>query len=239
MFSWMSDVLEGVYSYFLQQATSMAKLAENQLAFERQEPPPAIIQSDYWNITIEGGGFNKSAPDRKGLTGSARLLEDLYRLDQFAFNTNQRRLQLSKTLSLAQLYPENFQRFRENGVMVFETPLRLFDQDFPGHYLRLIKQVRTSVVALIPPVQGIKATLSTTGSSRVVTGGEFFQIVSLNRGPELTALTSPLNATGVFELNSQPEMLLPFEGIGVDTTWEFRMLKASNFFNDARRSRMC
>lgn len=231
MFSWMSDVLEGVYSYFLQQATSMAKLAENQLAFERQEPPPAIIQSDYWNITIEGGAFNKSASDRKGLTGSARLLEDLYRLDQFAFNTNRRRLQLNKTMSLAQLYPEAFQRFRENGVMVFETPLRLFDQDFPGHYLRLIKQVRTSVVALIPPVHGIKATLSTTGSSRVVTGGDLFQTVSLNRGPELTALTSPLHATGVFELNSQPDMLLPFEGIGVDTTWEFRMPKASNFFN--------
>ena len=45
------------------------------------------------------------------------------------------------------------------------------------------------------------------------------------------ALTSPINATGLFELNPQPEMLLPFEGIGVDTTWELRMPKASNFFN--------
>ncbi|MDX2032571.1 MAG: neuraminidase-like domain-containing protein [Blastocatellia bacterium] len=231
LFAWMSDVLESVYSYFLQQATSMARLAENQLAFERQEPPPAMIQSDYWNITIEGGAFNDSAPDRKGLTGSARLLEDLYRLDQYAFNTNRRKLQLSKTISLAQLYPEAFQRFRETGVMVFETPLGLFDHDFPGHYLRLIKQVRTSVAALIPPVHGIKATLSTTGASRVVVGGEQFQTVVLNRGPESVALTSPLNATGVFELNPQPELLLPFEGIGVDATWEFRLPKAANFFN--------
>ncbi len=231
LFAWMSDVLEGVYSYFLQQATSMSRLAENQLAFERQEPPPAIIQSDYWNITIEGGGFNDSTPDRKGLTGSARLLEDLYRLDQYAFNTNRRRLQLSKTISLAQLYPEAFQRLRETGVMVFETPLQLFDRDFPGHYLRLIKQVRTSVAALIPPVHGIKATLSTTGASRVVIGGELFQTVVLNRGPELIALSSPLNAVGVFELNPQPELLLPFEGIGVDTTWEFRLPKPANFFN--------
>ena len=37
LFEWMSDVLSGVYAYFLQQATALAQLAEAQLAFERQE----------------------------------------------------------------------------------------------------------------------------------------------------------------------------------------------------------
>ena len=48
--------------------------------------------------------------------------------------------------------------------MGFVTPLELFDRDFPGHYLRLIKRVRMSVIALIPPNDGIHATLSTTGA---------------------------------------------------------------------------
>lgn len=52
--------------------------------------------------------------------------------------------------------------------MRFETPMELFDRDFPGHYLRLIKCVRTSVIALIPATEGIHATLATTGLSRVV-----------------------------------------------------------------------
>lgn len=90
--------------------------------------------------------------------------------------------------------------------------MELFDRDFPGHYLRLIKRVRTSVIALIPPTEGIKATLSTTGNSRVVIGGDVFQTTNVNRGPESVALSSPYNETGVFDLQQQqPEILLPLK----------------------------
>jgi Tc toxin complex TcA C-terminal TcB-binding domain len=82
--------------------------------------------------------------DRRGLTGSARLLQDIFQLDQFAFETTKRKLQLTKTISLARLAPLEFQRFRETGVLTFATPMTLFDSDFPGHYLRLIKRMRTS-----------------------------------------------------------------------------------------------
>lgn len=234
LYEWMSEVLEGVYSFFLQQATAMAKLAENQLAFERQEVPQAFIQADYWEAPTDlasGGNQQGKVPDRRGLTGSARLLQDIYQLDQYAFETNKRKLQLTKTLSLAQLDPFAFQRFRETGVLLFSTPLNLFDRDFPGHYLRLIQRVRTSVIALIPPVQGIHATLSSTGLSRVVIGPDVFQTLIVRRTPESVALTSPQNATGLFELQQQSEMLLPFEGIGIDTSWEFRMPKAANQFD--------
>ncbi|MBD2337369.1 hypothetical protein H6G64_10245 [Calothrix sp. FACHB-156] len=235
LFDWMSDILEEVYRFFLQQATSIAKLAENQLAFERQEVPPTYIQSDYWNVPSENAVSstpNTPTPDRKGLTGSARLLQDIYQLDQYAFNTNKRKLQLSKTFSLALLAPAEFQRFRETGVLLFSTPMELFDRDFPGHYLRLIRRVRTSVIALIPPIQGIKATLSTVGITRVVVGPDVFQTIPIRRDPEFVALTSPTNATGLFELESlQPDFLLPFEGNGVDSSWEFRMPKAANQFD--------
>ena len=48
LFDWMSGVLGRVYAYFLQQATAIAQLAQAQLAFERQEPAPGFISSDYW-----------------------------------------------------------------------------------------------------------------------------------------------------------------------------------------------
>jgi Tc toxin complex TcA C-terminal TcB-binding domain len=230
----MSNVLERVYGFFLQQATAMAQLAANQLAFERQEIPPPFIQTDYWEAPTESAataGGDGQTPDRRGLTGSARLLQDIYRLDQHAFETNQRKLQLSKTISLLQLAPAEFQRFHETGVMRFATPMDLFDRDFPGHYMRLIQQVSTSVIALIPPAQGIRATLSTTGTSRVVISGETFQPVIVQRGPDSVALSSPREATGLFELNPQPEMLLPFEGLGVDTSWEFQLPRAANLFD--------
>jgi hypothetical protein len=232
LYDWMSDVLARVYSFFLQQATAMAQVAANQLAFERQEVPPPFIRADYWQAPGDEGmdGSDGKAPDRRGLTGSARLLQDIYQLDQYAFETNKRKLQLTKTISLARL-PDEFQRFRETGVMTFATPMELFDRDFPGHYLRLIRRVRASVIALIPPSHGIRATLSTTGTSRVVIGGDVFQTVVVNHGPQSVALDSPRDATGLFELDQQPELLGPFEGLGVATNWEFRMPKAANPFD--------
>jgi hypothetical protein len=235
LYEWMSGVLGGVYRYFLQQAAAMAQLAQTQLSFERQERGLVFIKADYWQPPSETAGAKSSAsdgnPDRRGLTGSARLLQDIYQLDQYAFQTNQRKLQLSKSISLARLAPFEFQQFRRAGVLPFATPMSLFDRDFPGHYLRLIKRVRTSVVALIPPTQGVKATLANTGVSRVTLGGDVFRTTVIQRDPELVALTSPMNATGLFELDTQPELLLPFEGTGVDALWEFRMPMAANPFD--------
>jgi hypothetical protein len=226
LYEFMSEILDGVYRFFLQQATALAKLAENQLAFERQEPPQGVIQGDYY-APPDGG------PDRRGITGSARLLADIVQLDQHAFLTDRRRLQLTKTFSLARLFSIEFEQFRQTGVLTIGTPQTMFDRDFPGHYLRLVKRVRTSVIALIPPTDGIHATLSTAGTSRVVIGGDTFRSVVVLRDPETIGLSSPRDATGLFELvpDSQPELLLPFEGSGVDTVWRFELPKAANPFD--------
>ncbi len=234
LYDWMNTILEGIYSYFLQQATAMAKLAQSQLAFERQEPPPAFIQADYWEVPSENpmGGATEDTVDRHGLTGTARLLADIYKLDQYRLETEKRKLQLTKTISLARTAPFEFQQFKETGVLPFATPMAMFDRDFPGHYLRLIKRVRTSVIALIPPTEGIKATLSNIGVSRVVVNSNgIFQTRNVTRTPESVALTSPQNATGLFELETQSEMLLPFESLGVDGQWEFRLPKPANPFD--------
>jgi len=231
LYEWMIDVLADVYGYFLRQATSLGQFAQNQLAFETQQPVPVFVRRDYWQPSEDGVLASTSEPDRRGLTGSARLLRDIYELDQFAFENNKRKLQLAKTFSLARLAPVEFQEFRRTGVLTFATPMALFDQDFPGHYLRLVKRVRTSVVALVPPNQGIKATLTNAGVSRVVIGGDSFQTVRLVRDAEQVALTSPASATGVFELDAQPELLLPFELSGVDSLWSLEMPRAANPFD--------
>lgn len=234
LYTWMSGILGGAYNYFLQQATAMAQLAQYQLAFERQEAPPALIKGDYWEVGDDSGqtaGNQNNQPDRLGLTGSVRLLQDITRLDEFAFESNRRKLQLAETFSLARLFPAEFQRFRDSGRLPFATPMKLFDQGFPGHYLRLIKRIRVSIVALVPPVHGVRATLIASGISRVVTGGDVFQSVLVRRDPELIAFTSPSNATGLLDLEPEAGMLLPFESMGVDTNWELQLPKAANPFD--------
>jgi Tc toxin complex TcA C-terminal TcB-binding domain len=233
LYAWMGGIVGGIYRYLLQEATTISKLAQRQLAFERQESELAVVLDDYWTYTDTSAilrGGNGSA-DRRGMTGSARLLQDITRLDQEAFLTDRRKLQLGKTFSLALLDPIAFARFQESGVLPFATTLDQFDRNFPGHYLRLIKRVRVSVIALVPPTEGIRATLSTSGISRVVRGGDTFAEAEIRRDPESIAFTSPINATGLFELQEQPEMLLPFEGNGVAASWVFSMPRAANVVN--------
>ena len=134
-------------------------------------------------------------------------------------------------MSLAQLDPLALAQLRADGTTTFATPMRLFDQDFPGHYLRLIRRVTLSVIALIPPSEGIHATLATTGVARVAVGPDAVQTIGVRRPPESVALSAALNATGVFTFEPPTGMRDPFEGLGVDTTWQFDLPKAANLFD--------
>ena len=235
LYDWMTRILSRVYSYYLQQAISTAQVAMNQLAFERQDNIPSFIKNDYWEAPSEAGSLSLTGGDgvdRRGLTASSRLLQDISKLDQYAFDSDKRKLQMTKVISLAALDPIAFQDFRQTGVLYFSTPEKMFDKDFPGHYLRVVKRIKTSVIALIPPVEGIKATLSNVGLSYSVTkNSTLFQRTSIKRDPESVVLTSPIDATGVFELNQVSTKLNPFESIGVDSRWEFVMSKAANYFD--------
>ncbi|MGL5860855.1 MAG: hypothetical protein ACRCY9_06340, partial [Phycicoccus sp.] len=227
LFEWMSGVLARVYAYFLQQATALARLAEAQLAFERQELPAGFVATDYWRDAMAGA----TALDRRGLTGSARLLQDVHRLDQYAFDTDRRKLHLTQTFPLSQLAALELQQFRETGMLTFATPQGLFDQEFPGHYLRLVKRVKLSIIALLPPGRGVRATLSASGLSRVVVARGPFDTVGLHRQPESIAFTSSINATGMFELEPEGNLLLPFEGMGVDAVWQLELPRPANPFD--------
>ena len=231
MYSWLVQVLGGVYRYFLQQATAVAQLAQAQLAFDRAEPPQTFIRADYWQppaILVTAA----TPANTYGLTGAEQLSEDLSTLDGYAFSSDQRSLNISQTFSLSQVMPQEFLDFRTTGQLTFQTPMSWFDADFPGQYLRLIRQVSLTIIALVPPSRGIRATLASNGISMVATVGPYgFSDVTLQREPGLIAVTATSAATGVFTADLQPEMLLPFEGNGVATTWSLTLPPAANPFD--------
>src|SRR5690606_226832 len=141
------------------------------------------------------------------------------------FETTKRKLQMTKVISLGQLYPDAFQTFRQTGVLNSDLTNRLFDYDFPGHYLRLIRGAKASVSGLIPVSDNIKATLTArTTSYTVINANNTFQQVPIRRmEAEQVALTGASRATGIFEFQAaQGELLNPFEGMGVESRWEFK-----------------
>lgn len=232
LYRWMGNVLERTYSYMLSLATAVAKTAEQQYYFEQQQQSGPFILDDYWEVPQTGSlALTSGGVDRRGLTGSARLLQDITKLDQYAFETTKRKLQMTRVISLGQLYPDAFQTFRQTGVLNFDLTNRLFDYDFPGHYLRLINTVKVSVIGLIPVYDNIKATLTAgTTSYTVINANNTFQQVPIRRmETDQVALTGASRATGIFEFQAaQGEFLNPFEGMGIESRWEFKMPRFSN-----------
>lgn len=145
--------------------------------------------------------------------------------------TDRRKLYLSHTIVVSQIAGFELQQFRDTGLLTVTVPQELFDRDFPGHYLRLIKRVKVSLIALLPPALGLRATLSASGVSRTVVARGSFDTVTLRREPEAIAFTAPVGASGLFDLEPEGGMLLPFEGMGVDTVWQLSMPKAANPFD--------
>jgi hypothetical protein len=234
LYVYVSKIAADVFVFFLTRATAMAKLAQTQLAFERQVSPPSFIMDDYYADVSSGPSLSVSTDaEYRGISGSSRLLKDIYRLDEYAFEKDVRRLELSKTISIGRLYPEQLQNLRNTGQMTFSTPMELFDRDFPGQYSRLIKRVKVTTIALVPPAEGIKATLSNSGLSRAVVASNNYQFteVPVVKTPETIAFTGTQSASGILELQPLNDKLLPFEGLGVDTTWQFTLPKFNNFFD--------
>jgi hypothetical protein len=74
--------------------------------------------------------------------------------------------------------------------------------------------------------------LTSSGISRVATGGDTFQTITLRSLPESIGLTSATPAPGSVTLEPDSQSLLsPFEGTGFDTRWKLQMPLASNTFD--------
>ncbi len=230
-YRWIASVLGSVYRFFLQEGETLARLAENQLAFETASAPKKIIGTGYWSLPRYNTA--SAAAQDLGLTGSARLLEDVYRLDQTAFLGRQRKQQQAITLDLDQLFPLEFQRFRETGKMVFETTTAMLERSMPGSYLCTIEAVQVSFVGLVSPVNAIRGALLKSSLSRVVAGGTSFGEVILRGTPERLALTEATTTTGPAQgADGAPNGLRRFfEGSGFATEWGLDVPKEANSFD--------
>jgi hypothetical protein len=217
LYRWMSKELRKLYRKHLNMAHAMARAAQQALAFEMQEPLNFI-------------GYQYGDTKHEGLLGAEKLTLDLEKLEQHRIAHAERRRNITEVLSLSSLMPGEFQRFKRTGVLEFATPSAYFDRRAPGEYQRLVKSVEVSVAALVPPGRGIRATLTNSGVSRVMTAPPFLNPTVIQRPPEAVSLSSTVGASGLFELRLDDPMLLPFEGSGLDTSWVLEMLPGANDF---------
>jgi hypothetical protein len=233
LYQWMAGRLSALH--FQTYCLAMQAAAAAQQAFQYEtDRTDTFLSFDYW----DGG--------RKGLLAGEGLSTALDFMEASYIEGNQRRLEIERVISLAQIAPSALAKLKTEGVCEFAFSELLFDYDYPGHYARKIKSVSLSIPAVLGPYQNIKAMLTQTKSQVAVSGDltNVKYLVGEQQGkPETVwegpfpdngqkiAVSSGVNDSGLFVLDFQDERYLPFEGTGAVSSWKLEMPRETNHFD--------
>ena len=240
LYNWMITQVSTVYFQAYQLAYSMAKSAEQSFIFETGQQTASYIQFGYWDSL------------HKGLLAGDGLLYDLQRMES-DYLSMCRPLEITRTISLAQIAPDKLMQLKENGSCDFDLPEMLFDLDYPGHYMRRIRMLRLTVKA--PSLdtsatsgQNVSSTLTMTKNSIRTSTSTSPQYA--RTGPSDTRFwdsPAPINQrivtsnavsdsgmfsdTEIFKLEVRDGRYLPFEGAGTISSWHLEVPQDTNSFD--------
>ncbi|NNB93035.1 hypothetical protein HI113_03805 [Corallococcus exiguus] len=235
LYDWMVGQLAETYFQTYLLAFDLARSAQRALQFECNTSQ-SFIDFNYWDSL------------RKGLLAGEGLMLALNRMEKSYVDGNVRALEIERTISLLQLDPKALLTLKAMGECTFTLPERLFDSDFPGHYLRKIKSISLSIPAVFGPYQSVQATLTQLGNQVLlrpdVKGVEFLLGTSNEvPGPDTlrsnwwvnqqVALSKGVHDSGLFALDFGDPRYLPYEGTGAVSTWRLSMPPAANRFSFA------
>ncbi|MDR0280120.1 MAG: hypothetical protein LBJ37_19775 [Paucimonas sp.] len=180
-----------------------------------------------------------------GLTAGDALRLQLLRMESAWLKRFERRQELVRTVSLKQLFDSRegtdmdwktaLAGLLAEGKVNFELTPRLFDGDYPGHYLRQLVSVSVSLPALFGPYQDAQAVLTQVASRTVLKAdvramnalyeqpdADTRNILYNPRASQSICLSRGLDDHGVFQLDFNDERYLPFEGTGALSYWELK-----------------
>ncbi|GAB4384359.1 MAG: hypothetical protein Kow00121_47710 [Elainellaceae cyanobacterium] len=237
LYSWMSGKLSGLFFQTFKLAHDYAKQAEQAFIFEKglQAGKVSYITGTYWDS------------QRKGLLAGYALDLDLDRMEKAYAETDSRRLEITKNISLLEIDPLALLSLKTSGACTFRLSEELFDYDFPGHYNRQIKAV--TVAFDIGEGQSVNATL-TQLNNKLVMDTDIKAVKHLidptneptinvradwrsNQQVALSHVDQYTENTGMFELNFGDERYLPFEGTGAVSSWRLELNGKKGSYNPA------
>jgi hypothetical protein len=94
-----------------------------------------------------------------------RLEMSLRSMNRAYMEANCREYELTKHFSSKLHFPESFLRLRTHGECEIDIPERIFDLDYPGHYMRRIKSVTLSIACVAGPDTSINCRLQLFNSA--------------------------------------------------------------------------
>ena len=96
----------------------------------------------------------------EGLMFGERLQLALQRMETEYVDCNRREYELTKHISLAVHFPLEFLRLKITGSCEIDIPEWMFDMDYPGQYMRRIKNISLTIPCVTGPYTGVHCRLT-------------------------------------------------------------------------------
>jgi hypothetical protein len=234
LYSWMVSQLSSLYSQLYQLAYSTAKLAEIAYQRELSVPDSSYVTFGYWDSS------------RKGLLAGERLQLAVKQLERAYIDQNEREFEITRHVSLLLHDPAALIALKTTGECIITLPEALFDTDYPGHYLRRLRDVSLTIPLVAGPYTPINCTLTlvsskirfdpSTGNSSSASyaeqpGNQDSRFIYNFGSTAAIATSHGQDDSGVFSLNFRDERYLPFETAGAISTWMISMPPGCNAFD--------
>lgn len=228
LYQWLNSQLSVFYFQAYDSALSLCLAAEACWQEERAQWDQRFIQTQLWTHQY------------RGLSAGEGLKQNLLAMSSAYVTQHERLLEITKTVSLRQLHEKDPQattntpwdtlqaNLVQTGTLSFALTLKLFDDDYPGQYLRRIKTVSVSLPAVLGPYEDVKAVLTQTANTTQLEpspaqadGANDNAVKKDLRVRQEVALSSAMNDSGLFTLNfDNDERYLPFEYTGAISSWQ-------------------
>jgi hypothetical protein len=241
LYLWMQQETAAIYYQMYEMALHCARQAQRAFNFERGHTARQFIPPEIWDNLHEG------------LLAGERLQLAVRHMEQSYYDENLREYELTKHVSLRMHFPFAFLQLQTTGYCEIEIPEWMFDLDYPGHYMRRLKNVTMSIPCVVGPYTGVHCRLTLLSSKtrvdprltqpphRCCDDGRWKngyqalpddpRIVSLCAATEAIATSSGQNDSGMFELNFRDERYLPFEFSGAVSRWRIELPAENNQFD--------
>ena len=153
LYLYLQKETAALYRRMYELALDAARQAQHAFNLERGHTTRHFLPDCAWDDLHEG----LLAGERLGL--ALRHMEKAY-LDE-----NVREYELTKHFSLRLHFPVAFLRLRTTGRCEIDIPEWMFDLDYPGHYMRRIRNVTVTIPCVTGPYTGVHCRLTLLGST--------------------------------------------------------------------------
>ncbi|HZI55896.1 MAG TPA: insecticidal toxin complex protein, partial [Verrucomicrobiae bacterium] len=240
LYRFMQKETAALYYRLYELALRAAHQAERAFNFERGDTARKFVPCEGWDNLHEG------------LLAGERLQTALRCMEKEYLDLNVREYELMKHISLRLHFPMQFLQLKVTGYCEIEVPEWMLDMDYPGQYMRRIKNVSMTIPCVTGPYTGVHCRLTLLSSStridpalsvpphRCCHGrrGECYEacpqdprVVRRYAAREAIATSSGQNDSGMFELSFRDERYLPFEFQGAVSRWRIELPQENNYFD--------